>query len=158
LHQAFCKPRVPVNRSSAITIGDFVMQLPRGATVAVADGEKLRLFRNTGDETNPKLTLLPGSDVSSDNKGSGARHQSSSANPDNSQVEEDSFAAGIAELLNRQVLDGKVTDLIVIAAPRTLGELRKHYHQKLSATLVGEVAKDLTGHSLQDVEKAIATA
>jgi protein required for attachment to host cells len=56
------------------------------------------------------------------------------------------------------VLDGKVTDLIVIAAPRTLGELRKHYHQKLSATLVGEVAKDLTGHSLQDVEKAIATA
>ena len=134
------------------------MQLPKGATVAVADGEKLRLFRNTGDETNPKLTLLPGSDVSSDNKGSGSRHQSSSANPDNSQVEEDSFAAGIADLLNRQVLDGKVTDLIVIAAPRTLGELRKHYHKKLSATLVGEVAKDLTGHSLQDVEKAIANA
>jgi protein required for attachment to host cells len=134
------------------------MQLPKGATVAVADGEKLRLFRNTGDETNPKLTLLPGSDVSSDNKGSGARHQSSSANPDNSQVEEDSFAAGIADLLNRQVLDGKVTDLIVVAAPRTLGELRKHYHKKLSATLVGEVAKDLTGHSLQDVEKAIANA
>ena len=134
------------------------MQLPRGATVAVADGEKLRLFRNTGDETNPKLTLLPGSDVSSDNKGSGARHQSSSANPDNSQVEEDSFAVGIADLLNRQVLDGKITDLIVVAAPRTLGELRKHYHKKLSATLVGEVAKDLTGHSLQDVEKAIANA
>ena len=134
------------------------MQLPRGATVAVADGEKLRLFRNTGDETNPKLTLLPGSDVSSDNKGSGARHQSSSANPDNSQVEEDSFAAGIADLLNRQVLDGKVTDLVVVAAPRMLGELRKHYHKKFSATLVGEISKDLTGHLLEDVEKAIAAA
>ncbi len=134
------------------------MQLPKGTTVAVADGEILKLFRNTGDATNPKLIALPGSDVSSDNKGSGARHQSSSANPDNSQVEEDSFAAGIADLLNRQVLDGKVTDLIVIAAPRTLGELRKHYHNKLSATLVGEISKDLTGHSLQDIEKAIATA
>ncbi len=134
------------------------MQLPKGTTVAVADGEILKLFRNTGDATNPKLIALPGSDVSSDNKGSGARHQSSSANPDNSQVEEDSFAAGIAGLLNRQVLDGKVTDLIVIAAPRTLGELRKHYHNKLLAMLVGEIAKDLTGHSLQDIEKAIATA
>ena len=134
------------------------MQLPKGTTVAVADGEILKLFRNTGDATNPKLIALPGSDVLSDNKGSGARHQSSSANPDNSQVEEDSFAAGIAGLLNRQVLDGKVTDLIVIAAPWTLGELRKHYHNKLSATLVGEISKDLTGHSLQDIEKAIATA
>ncbi len=134
------------------------MQLPKGATVAVADGEKLNLFRNTGDEANPKLTALPDAHVVSDNKGSGARHKSSSGNPDNSQVEEDSFAAGIADLLNRQVLDGKITDLIVIAAPRTLGELRKHYHKKLSATLVGEISKDLTGHSLQDVEKAIATA
>jgi protein required for attachment to host cells len=134
------------------------MQLPKETTVAVADGEKLKLFRSTGGETNPKLTALPGLDVSSDNKGSGARHQSSSANPDNSQVEEDSFAAGIADLLNQQVLDGKVTDLIIIVAPRTLGELRKHYHKKLSATLVGEISKDLTGHSLQEVERAIAAA
>ena len=134
------------------------MQLPKGAMVAVADGEKLKLFRNSGDENNPKLTALPGSDVSSENKGSGARHQSSSANPDNSQVEEDSFAAGIANLLNRRVLDGTITDLIVIAAPRTLGELRKHYHKQLSATLVGEISKDLAGHSLQDIEKVIATA
>lgn len=134
------------------------MQLPKGATVAVADGEKLNLFRNTGDEANPKLTALPAADVVSDNKGSGARHQSSSANPDNSQAEEDSFSAGIADLLNRQVLDGKITDLVIIAAPRTLGELRQHYHKKLSATLVGEIAKDLTGHAVRDIEKTIAAA
>lgn len=134
------------------------MQIPKGATVAVADGEKLNLFRNTGDEANPKLTALPAADVASDNKGSGARHQSSSANPDNSQAEEDSFSAGIADFLNRQVLDGKINDLVVIAAPRTLGELRKHYHKKLSATLVGEIAKDLTGHAVQDIEKTIAAA
>ncbi len=134
------------------------MQLPKGATVAVADGEKLNLFRNTGDEANPKLTALPGADVGSDNKGSGARHHSSSANPDDSQVEEDSFSAGIADLLNRQVLDGKITDLVIIAAPRALGELRKHYHKKLSATLRGEIAKDLTGHAVQDIEKTIAAA
>ena len=134
------------------------MRLPKGATVAVADGERLNLFRNTGDEADPKLTALPGADVASDNKGSGARHQSSSANPGHGQVEEDGFAAGIADLLNRQVLDGKIADLVVIAAPRTLGELRKHYHKKLSAALVGEIAKDLTGHAVRDVEKTIAAA
>ena len=96
--------------------------------------------------------------VDTDNKGSGARHLSSSANPDDSQVEEDSFAAGVADVLNRKVLSGHIADLIIIAAPRTLGELRKHYHQKLSAVLVGEIAKDLTGHSIQDIEKLVAAA
>lgn len=97
------------------------MDIPRGATVAVADGERLNLFRNSGDEANPKLTASTVEDVTNDNKGSGARHQSSSANPDNSQIEEDSFAAGTADLLNRQVLGGQIDNLIIIAAPRTLG-------------------------------------
>ena len=134
------------------------MRLPKGATVAVADGEKLNLFRNTGDEANPKLTALPAAHVASDNKGSGGRHHSSSANPGGSQMEEDGFSAGIAALLNKQVLDGKIADLVVVAAPRALGELRKHYHQKLSAALVGEIAKDLTGHAAHDIEKTIAAA
>ncbi len=134
------------------------MDIPKGATVAVADGEKLNLFQNSGDETNPKLSALKDREVANENSGSGARHQSSSANPDDSQVEEDGFAAGVADMLNRQVLEGHIAKLIVIAAPRTLGELRKHYHQKLSDVLVGEIAKDLTGHSMQDVEKAIAAA
>ena len=134
------------------------MDIPKGATVAVADGEKLNLFRNSGDEANPSLTAAAVEDVANENKGSGARHQSSSANPDNSQIEEDSFAAGTADLLNRQVLGGQIDNLIIIAAPRTLGELRKHYHQKLSAVLIGEIAKDLTGHSTQEIEKAVAAA
>lgn len=134
------------------------MQLPSGATVAVADGGKLNLFHNTGHEADPKLAALPTPSVDSENKGSGARHQSSAANPDDSQIDEDSHAAGIADLLNKQVLEGKISHLVVIAAPRTLGELRKHYHQKLSAVLVGEIAKDLTGHTASDIEKAIAAA
>lgn len=124
----------------------------------MADGEKLNLFRNSGDEANPSLIASAVEDVTNENKGSGARHQSSSANPDNSRIEEDSFAAGTAELLNRQVLGGQIDNLIIIAAPRTLGELRKHYHQKLSTVLIGEITKDLTGHSAREIEKAVAAA
>lgn len=134
------------------------MLLPSGATVAVADGEKLNLFRNAGSETHPKLTAVPHAEVDGGAKGSGGRHHSSAANPDDGQAEEDGFAAGTAALLNRQVLDGTIKALVVIAAPRSLGELRKHYHKQLQAVLLCEIAKDLTGHAVADIEKTLAAA
>ncbi len=134
------------------------MRIPNGTVVAVADGEILNLFRNSGDEAAPKLSALPDTEVDTPNAGSGGRHHSSGANPDDSQQAEDGFAAGIAAMLNKRVLDGKIENLIIVAAPRTLGELRKHYHKTLSAVLLGEIAKDLTGHSIADVEKSLAAA
>ena len=133
------------------------MQLSRGATVAVVDGEKFNLFQNVGDEAGLKLVALAHDAVDDDHKGSTGRH-SSSANHDGAQDEEDGFSTGVADLLNRKVLDGKIVHLLVIAAPRTLGALRRHYHEKLSAILVGEIAKDLTGHDMHAVEKAVAAA
>ena len=131
------------------------MQIAKGTIVAVADGENLNMFRNDGDGSAIDLTALPVADVDSSNSGSGGRHHSSSANPDNAQQDEDRFSAGIVSNLNRQVLEGKIEKLLIVAAPRTLGELRKHYHKNLTAILVGEIDKDLTGHSLQDIEKAV---
>lgn len=134
------------------------MKIPKNAIIAVADGQILNLYKNEGDEGSPSLSELPDEPISTQNKGSGGRHQSSSANPSDSQQDEDSFAAGTAQMLNKSVLDGKFDALIIIAAPRTLGELRKHYHKSLSAVLVGEIAKDLTGHSIADVEKIVLAA
>lgn len=134
------------------------MKILNGMIVAVADGEKLNLYHNNGDEVAPQLSPLEDAAISTDNRGSGGRHHSSAANPSESQLEEDSFAAGTAEMLNKCALDGKISSLVIVAAPRTLGELRKHYHKALSAVLVGEIAKDLTGHSIDEVEKAIAAA
>ncbi len=61
-------------------------------------------------------------------------------------------------MLNKRVLDGEIASLIIVAAPRTLGELRKHYHKALTAVLTGEISKDLTGHSMSDVQKTIMAA
>lgn len=133
------------------------MNIPKGAVIAVVDGKHLKMFRNAGDEASPNLVGEQEGEVVQDNSGSGGRHRNSSANPDGGQGQEDDFASGVAELLNKQVLGGHIKDLIIVAAPRTLGELRMHYHQKLSDVLVGEVAKDLTGHSAQDIEKALSS-
>ncbi len=134
------------------------MQLPKGATVAVADGEKFNLFRNAGDEAELKLTAVSHAAVDADHQGATPGRHGSSANPDGGQDEEDGFSAGVIELLNKQVLAGEISALLIIAAPRTLGAIRPQYHARLSAVLVGEIAKDLTGHALQDVQKAIAAA
>lgn len=131
------------------------MKLPKGATVAVADGETLRLFRN-GGEHEIKLDALPQPTLGGENHSSGVRHGSSSANPGESRMEEDSFAAATADWLNGQALTGKIDALVVVAAPKTLGELRKHYHKQLKAKLLGELSKDLTGRSVAEIEAAIA--
>ena len=47
---------------------------------------------------------------------------------------------------------------MIIAAPRTLGELRKHYHKALTALLRHELPKDLTGHSADEIAKALTSA
>ena len=133
------------------------MMLSKGTIVAVADGEKLNLFRNAGDEASMKLEGLPQAEIAPEASTSGG-HQSSSGNPDKAQAGEDGFSAGSVQHLNQQVLAGAIDGLVIIAAPRALGEMRKHYHKALSAKLQGEIAKDLTGHSTADVEKAVLAA
>jgi len=71
-------------------------RLPKNTTVAVADGTKLHHFRNTGDEAHPKLTALPEPATGGDNNSAGVRHSSSSASPNDSRLEEDSFAVPTA--------------------------------------------------------------
>jgi protein required for attachment to host cells len=134
------------------------MELPQNTIVAVADGEKLSLFQNEGNALNVKLRAMPHEEIDGSKISSGARHVSSAANPDDSQQSEDGFSGGIAAMLNKQVLDGKIKSLVVVAAPRTLGEMRKSYHKSLSDVLIGELDKDLTGHSIPDIEKALAAA
>jgi len=134
------------------------MILPNDATVAVVDGEKLRLFRNKGMEPGIRLSEEQAADVEPANQGSGMRHRSTSANPDQSRLQEDDFAAAAAARLNRLALAGKIASLFVIADPRTLGELRRHLHEATKAKLVGDLAKDLTGSSVEKIEAALIKA
>lgn len=134
------------------------MILPNDTTVAVVDGETLRLFRNKGVEPHVRLVEEAVTGVQPANQGSGARHRSTSANPDRSRLEEDDFAASAAAHLNRLMLDGEIVSLFVIADPRTLGELRRHFHAVTRQNLVGDLARDFTGSSVETIEAALARA
>ncbi len=132
------------------------MKLPKGALVAVVDGEKLALFENTGQQ-EVQLSARPTPTIAERASGAAGRI-SSEANPDNDTQAEDGFAMAVAEVLNKWVLTNKVDHLLVIAAPKTLGQLRKGWHKETQAKLVGEIAKDLTGHSTDQIASAIEKA
>lgn len=146
------------------------MQVPHNAMVVVADGRKMLFLRNEGDavhlnlqverkrvQDNPdngdQRTDAPGRTHSSVGTG-----RSSYEETDFHQLEEDRFAAETAELLKKRALNNDFESLIIIAPPRTLGELRKHYHKEVSERLTGEIDKTLTGHSIPDIEQALMNA
>jgi protein required for attachment to host cells len=132
------------------------MILPDGTLVAVVDGEHLALFTSSG-HPDPALTALDVPAMTAHASGASG-HRSSAANPDDGAQAEDGYAMGVAELLNTLSLGGKFKDLLVIAAPRTLGELRKHWRKDLQAKLIGEINKDLTGRSTAEIAEAISKA
>lgn len=134
------------------------MILPTGAVVAVADGTALKLFRNRGAEPEIDLVAIAVPGLEAVNSGSGQRHHDANDNPDNDRRAEDRFAAAAAEHLNGLALNGSIDKLVVIADPRTLGELRKGFHANLKARIVGELPKDLVDHSVQDLVAAIRNA
>lgn len=131
------------------------MLIANGTVIAVCDGEKLSLYRNQGDESAPNLVPLAVEAVETQNKSSGMRHRSTAANPDAQQLEEDSFAAGVAGILSGMFLANEFEHLVVIAAPRTLGELRKRYHSQMLPAIQAEIAKDLTGATVPTLLAAL---
>ncbi|HWH18562.1 MAG TPA: host attachment family protein [Allosphingosinicella sp.] len=144
------------------------MQVPHNSFVVVADGEKMLFFRNQGDEQFPKLEVErkreqdnpANRDQTTGEAGrtfdaSGGPGRSAYEETDFHQLEEARFAAETAEMLKKRALRNEFENLIIVAPPRTLGELRKHYHKEVEKRLAGEVAKDLTGHPVEQIEKIL---
>ena len=146
------------------------MQLPHNIVVLVADGRKMLFLRNEGDATHPNLIVEAAQEQDNPatrDQGTGAAGRISSAQgasgsavgaTDFHQIEEDRFAAQAADLLKQRALTNDFESLIVVAPPHTLGELRKHYHKAVSDRLKGELDKDLTGHPIPDIERALLNA
>ena len=145
------------------------MRVPHDSVVMVADGAKMLFFRNQGDGEYPNLQVLDAEqhadardrDIKTDQAGrasSGGTNGGSMGEADYHQQAEDRFAAHAAELLNKRAIDGAYEKLIIVAPAKTLGEMRKHYHSELEKRLAGELAKDLTSHPVDQIEKIIAAA
>jgi protein required for attachment to host cells len=134
------------------------MVLPAGATVAVADGETIRLFHNTGLKPGVHLVEITAAPPAVVHSGSGSRYHTSSATPDGWQPVEHDFAAATAAFLNKLSLDGTIEHLVIVSDPRTLGEMRKHFDGDLRVKIIGELAKNFSRRPLEDIASLISDA
>jgi protein required for attachment to host cells len=142
------------------------MRLPHNSFVVVADGEKMLFFRNEGDADYPQLIVERNREQENPENfqhktdEAGRRHgvgpgRSAYEETDFHQLEKDRFAQDTAEMLKRWALRNDFEQLVVVAPPKTLGELRKHYHKEVEKRLAAEIPKDLTNMPVQQIEKVL---
>lgn len=146
------------------------MRVPHNTVVLIADGRKSLVFRNEGDGEFPNLQV-EGKEIhenpahheqATDTAGQAMNvvggHGGTMTEVDFHQQEEDRFAAVTAEKLNKGALEGAFDSLIVVAPPKTLGELRKHYHKELEKRIVAELPKDLVNVPVGEIERILKDA
>ncbi|WP_309752531.1 host attachment protein [Novosphingobium sp.] len=130
------------------------MLLPHAAVIALVDGQNFELYRNAGDEAEPALTALDSPKLDASNHSASAHH-SVPGNHANRQVSEDAHAIAATHWLNTQVLDGSIKALVIFASPKTLGEMRRHYHKLTEQAVIEEFNKDYVGKALAEIVAAL---
>ena len=131
------------------------MLLPKGTHFAVVDGEQFKLFRNDGIEAEPNLKALPVPKLEESNMSSGVRRHANTGNPGDDQLEEDAHVIAVTDWLNAQAMAGKISKLVIIADPRSLGEMRRRYHKELQDVLICDLDRTLTNVSGEEIVKIL---
>ncbi len=145
------------------------MKLPNGAWVFVLDGAKALMLENVGDRARLDLrvhdhearkslsTGAQGADRPGRYPGPGAR-RSAVEQTDWRALDERRFVAHLADEANAMARDGVFERFLVIADPRSLGEIRKHLSETARTRLVGELPLDLAHRTIDAIERAIDAA
>ena len=142
-------------------------KLKHNTWVVVADGEKALLLENETDHENPHLVVVgkeeqdnPSDIEQSANRpgrmnDNGPGQKSAYDDTDWHELAKDRFAADLADLLYGHAHKGHFDDIILVASPNILGELRDQLHQEVTEKVRGEIPKTLTNHPLTEIEKII---
>lgn len=125
--------------------------------IAIADSAKARIYATSGTAlklelvneldseaarrlTQDLVTDRPGRSFSS----AGPRRAGMEPHSDPQSVEKHKFVKDLVDYLDAAALKGQFDDLFLIAAPRTLGEIRRLSNGHIGARLKAELGKDLT--------------
>jgi protein required for attachment to host cells len=142
-------------------------RLSRHGRVAVIDGARALMFRNTA--TPPALDLRlersraqenpptheQGTDVPGRTNDAMGR-RSAMETTDFHQMAEDRFIAGVADELSADLARGEFSDIVIAAPPSALAVLRRKIKPALRSAIVLEIDKDLTRHAPAEVARIVA--
>lgn len=146
------------------------LNLTHGIWIVVADGEKALFLRNRGDAKFPDFEVMremeqdnpptreQGTERPGRHSDGPSVHNSAYEETDWHRLNKERFAREIAELLYRWAHAGKFDEVVIVAPPQVLGEMRKQFHQEVEAKVVAEIPKTLTNHSVFEIEKLLQAA
>lgn len=140
--------------------------------IAIADGQKALVFKNDDTPDNPYLHIVSKEEIENPptreqaanrpgrmNDGrAGGVQRSAVADTDWHEFEKERFAKDFAETLNKAALRNAYDHLVLFAPPQALGNLRREMHKEAEARLDFMVDKDLTNHTVIDIEKHLKRA
>ncbi len=128
-------------------------QYPINALVVVVDGHQAKIFRNHG--LNGELELQKMEDWAPEGLESdgpaGNRPKESSRQDTNEAI----FAKQVAVRLNRMAHKDLFDNLVLVADPQTLGQIRPTLNKKAQRLLIKDFAKTLVNSSIDDIQKSI---
>lgn len=126
--------------------------------IVIADGDQAKIFEHDGPgkglralkDLQFEQAHLKASEIMSDkpgrafsSAGPGAR-SSIEYSSDPVAVRERRFVEDLADVLHKQLADGKFDRLVIAAAPTALGDIRPALSEQVKAKIIAEMPKDLT--------------
>jgi protein required for attachment to host cells len=144
------------------------VHIPRNALVLVGDGRKALFLRNRGTPRDVELiverelqqhnpaTREQGTDRPGRKHGADGVSRSAISETDWHDQAEERFAGEVADMLYEMEHAHKFNELVVVAPPKVLGNLRAAFHPEVSQCIVAEVAKDLTSHPIPELAKVLS--
>jgi protein required for attachment to host cells len=142
------------------------LKIPHDALVFVGDGRRALFLRNHGDAQFPNLRAEkvfmeenpPSREQGTErpgriSKGPRTGGRSAVEPTDWHELEAHHFVRMVAAAMEDLIRASKVKELIVVAPPRTLAELRLAFHPDVKSCIVAELNKDLTKHPIFEIEK-----
>lgn len=142
------------------------MKLVNETWVVIADGAKYLVLRNHGDEEFMDLRVISKEEIevplahnlSSDRSGrmpDDGHGYSALQETDWHVVEKQRFSKELGAKLTDWATQDRVRKLVVVADPKTLGNLRDTYGDRLQKKLVAEIGKDLTNMPIDQIEATL---
>lgn len=143
------------------------MIINRQAWIVVADGGRANVYKNVGEIGEIKLVLVRSTNQHTEHTHELGRDKPGRMN-DNSgysksalestnihEVAEDRFLKLVIEHLAQDVQAGECKEVVLIAPPQALGDLRKHLPANVAKVVVGEIGKDYTHMAINELQKTL---
>lgn len=131
-------------------------QIPHEALIVISTGAEAQFYRNAADDGNLKLSAVGSLEPKNlaDDGPAGKRPPESSQR----ETDEATFSKQLARHLYSMAHAGEFDDLVLVADPDTLGELRPILHQEVTDKIVLELGKTLVNSTEDEIKRSLTSA